>query len=173
MSLGNSFVGVTFVASSTLVSYSTNLTKLASTISPSLTVFQSRPWNSASPPLVGGLFSSSCSACCVSDGCRDARGEVGVPRICSAKLPRCERTSGLEAILSAGGGCERPSDAVELFRDCGALSFAFASAWSMVVDGCHGRCACSLWTFRPSTAAEIQCNVRLVVMSNSSYLRNS
>jgi hypothetical protein len=52
----------------------------------------------------------------VREGCREARGDDGVPRICSAKLPRWDRASGLEAILSAGGG-ERPSDAVELLRD--------------------------------------------------------
>lgn len=51
-------------------------------------------------------------------GWRDARGDPGVPRICSAKLPRCERGSGLEAILRAAGGGERPKEAVELLRDC-------------------------------------------------------
>ena len=121
------------------MSYSANRTKLGSTISPRRIVFQSRPWNFKSPPLVGGLLSSSWSACCVREGCLDARGEPGVPRICSAKLPRWERGSGLEAIFSAGGGGERPMEAVELLRDCSGEgmwpSFLVASALSAIVGG--------------------------------------
>lgn len=136
------------------MSYSANRTKLGSTISPRRIVFQSRPWNCASPPLVGGLLSSSCSACCVREGCLDARGDAGVPRICSAKLPRWERGSGLEAIFSAGGGGERPTEAVELLSDCSGEgmwpSFLLASAWSAIVDwtagaGCWGRRECWSW----------------------------
>jgi hypothetical protein len=122
-----------------MVSYSAKRTMLGSTSSPNLIVFQSRPWNLASPVLVGGLFSSSCMACCVRDGCRDARGEVGVPRICSAKLPRCARGSGLELILRAGGAWERPIDAVELLIDWlgdgdTSPSFAFARSSAMAED---------------------------------------
>jgi hypothetical protein len=88
------------------------------------------------------LFSSSCSACCVSEGCLEARGDDGVPRICSAKLPRCERGSGLPAILSAGGGGERPRDAVELLRDWIGVgmwpSFLFASCSAMVEGAMRG-----------------------------------
>jgi hypothetical protein len=97
------------------------------------------------------LFSSSCSACCVSEGCLEARGDDGVPRICSAKLPRCERGSGLPAILSAGGGGERPRDAVELLRDWIGVgmwpSFLVASCSAMVEGAMQqggvvvGRCA--------------------------------
>ena len=109
----------TLVASSTVVSYSTKRTREWSTISPSRTVFQSRPWNLGSPGLVGGLFIRSWKACCDKDGCRDARGEPGPPRICSAKLPRCEcgLGLGLDPIARPGGG-ERPSEAAELLRDC-------------------------------------------------------
>lgn len=110
------WTGRTFVASSTLVSYSANRTKLGSAISPSRIVFQSRPWNCGLPPLVGGLLSRSCSACCDSEGWRDARGEVGTPRICSAKLERWGL--GLELILRLGGGCERARDDSELLSDC-------------------------------------------------------
>jgi hypothetical protein len=81
-------------------------------------------------------------ACCVSDGCREARGEVGAPRICSAKLPRCERGSVLEPIVSAGGG-DRAMDVFGLLRDCSGegeeavcpFLFAFAFSWSAMVVG--------------------------------------
>jgi hypothetical protein len=133
---------LTLVASSTLVSYSTNLTRPGSTISPSLTVFQSRPWNLGSPPFVGGgLFSKSCSACCVSDGCRDARGEVGAPRICSAKLERCGL--GVEPILSAGG-IVRPMEDVELPRDS-FLSSTADSPWSAIAKAGSCREMRGLW----------------------------
>lgn len=75
------------------------------------------------------------------EGWRDARGEAGAPRICSAKLPRCDRWSGLDMdmdmdILSDPGGGERPSEAVELLRDCSGegvgCSFLLASASAMV-----------------------------------------
>lgn len=130
------------MASSTLVSYSTNRTMSGSTSSPSLIVFQSRPWNFGSPGLVGGLFSRSCIACCVSDGCREVRGDVGAPRICSAKLPRWERGSALEPILSAGGG-DRAIDAVELLKDCSGEGegvvcpsfFVFALSLSAMMEG--------------------------------------
>lgn len=141
---------LTTVASSTLVSYSAKRTKLGSTISPSRIVFQSRPWNWASPPFVGGLFSSSCRACCVRLGWREARGDPGVPRICSAKLPRWARGSGLDAILRAAGGGERPMEAVELLRDCSGdgmwPSFLRVSAFSAMAGaiqqsaGCCRRC---------------------------------
>lgn len=109
-------MGLTLVASSTLVSYSAKRTSAGSTISPSRTVFQSRPWNLGSPALVGGLLMRSWKACCESEGCREARGEPGPPRICSAKLPRCVWGLGLVAMRPAGG--ERPREAVELLRDC-------------------------------------------------------
>ena len=70
------------------------------------------------------------------EGWRDARGDDGVPRICSAKLPRCERGSGLDAIFRAGGG-ERPREAVELASECSGEgtrpSFLCASAWSAMM----------------------------------------
>jgi hypothetical protein len=72
----------------------------------------------------------------VREGCRDARGDDGVPLICSAKLPRCERGSGLDAIFGGGGG-ERPNEAVELARECSGEgtrpSFLVASAGSAMV----------------------------------------
>lgn len=107
----------TLVASSTLVSYSANRTSDGSTISPSRMVFQSRPWNLGSPALVGGLLIRSWKACCESDGCREARGEPGPPRMCSAKLERCACGFGLDPMAIFGGG-ERPRDAVELLSDC-------------------------------------------------------
>lgn len=54
----------------------------------------------------------------MSEGCLEARGEVGAPRMCSAKLERCDESGlGLEPILSAGGG-ERPNEDTELLSDC-------------------------------------------------------
>jgi hypothetical protein len=64
----------------------------------------------------------------VSEGCRDARGEVGVPRMCSAKLERCGL--GLEPILSAGG-IVRPMEDAELLRESFLSSIA-ESAWSAI-----------------------------------------
>ena len=104
------------MASSTLVSSSTNLTREGSTISPNRIVLQSRPWNLGSPALVGGLLIRSWKACCEREGCREARGEPGPPRICSAKLPRWPCGDGLP--IARPGGGERPSEAVELLRDC-------------------------------------------------------
>jgi len=96
---------LTLVASSTLVSYSTNLTCPLSTISPTLTLRQSLPWNRGSPPLVGGLFSRSCSACWLNDGWREERGDAGMPRMFSAKLERWPECGlGLDAILRGAGG---------------------------------------------------------------------
>lgn len=59
----------------------------------------------------------SWNACWDSEGCREARGDPGPPRICSAKLPRCECGLGLDPMARPGGG-ERPSEAVELLRLC-------------------------------------------------------
>lgn len=54
----------------------------------------------------------------MSDGCLEARGDAGVPRMCSAKLERWDACEpGLELILRAGGG-ERPSEDSELLSDC-------------------------------------------------------
>lgn len=92
------------MASSTLVSFCTNRTRPRSTISPTRTVFQSLPWNFGSPPLVGGLFSKSWSACCEREGWRDARGDTGMPRMFSAKLPRWPEC-GLD-MFSGVGGCD-------------------------------------------------------------------
>ena len=75
------------------------------------------------------------------EGCRDARGEVGVPRMCSAKLERCEEAGlGLEPSLSAVGGV-RPMEDTELFREgsftsiaCSLLGSAMATTamfWGM------------------------------------------
>lgn len=94
------------------------------------------------------------------EGCRDARGEAGVPRICSAKLPRWPRGSGLEAIFSAGGG-ERPIDAVELLRDCigdgvALPSFLFlVSVFSLIVES--NRDAGAGWGGKECVAARQSC----------------
>jgi hypothetical protein len=74
------------------------------------------------------------------DGALEARGEAGAPRICSAKLPRWfERGSGLEDILRAGGGGDRPNDDVESLRDWSGGGtwppFLFVSALSAMVEG--------------------------------------
>lgn len=79
----------TLVAASTLVFISTHRTSSGLTISPSWTFRQSLPANSGWPCFpVGGLFKSSCRACCESDGWRCARGDPGVPRSVSTKLER-------------------------------------------------------------------------------------
>ena len=108
---------LTFVASSTLVSYCTNLTSspFSPTISPTRTDRQSLPANFGSACLVGGLLRRSCRACCESDGWRDARGDTGMPRMFSTKLerwlpPECggggvdmDMFSGLDMLSGAGG----------------------------------------------------------------------
>lgn len=135
-------VAPTLVASSTLVSYSTKRTSEGSTISPSRIVFQSRPWNFGSPALVGGLLIRSWKACCEREGCREARGEPGPPRICSAKLPRWVCGLGLDAMARPGGG-ERPSEAVELLSDCsgeGTWPSLFLLGVSQDSDMAVGRC---------------------------------
>lgn len=101
----------------------------------------------------------------MSEGCRDVRGDVGVPRMASAKLERWDDCGpGLGLIFKAGGG-ERPSDDTELLSDCsgevvmgaGAPFFSCAgSAWSaMVMEGTFLRCGvlrerrlavCGSWT---------------------------
>ena len=142
--------GLTLVASSTLVSYSTNRTSAGSTISPSRTVFQSRPWNLGSPALVGGLLIRSWKACCESEGCREARGEPGPPRICSAKLPRCVWGLGLVAMRPAGG--ERLSEAVELLRDCRGEgtwpSFFLLGVSAIATEGAMLSAGCDGWNAR-------------------------
>lgn len=128
---------LTLVASSTLVSYSTNLTSSGSTISRRRTVFQSRPWNLESPPFVGGLLRSSCRACCVREGWRDARGDVGAPRICSAKLERCDECGlGAEPILRAGGAL-RPMDEVELLREAFLVSALWLRSVMVATPACR------------------------------------
>lgn len=89
---------------------------------------------------MGGLFSRSCNACCERDGWREARGEVVVPRMCSAKLERwaegrCGRIG--ELILSTGGG-ERPMEDTELLRDCsgdGAVGVSLLPSPAIVEAG--------------------------------------
>ncbi len=83
----------------------------------------------------------------MSDGFR-TRGEEGVPRMASTKLDRCEACGlGMELILSAGGGGERPKDDVELLRDCdgevligsGAPFFTFAgTVLSAIIEDVGG-----------------------------------
>lgn len=71
------------------------------------------------------------------EGCRDARGEVGVPRMCSTKLERCEECGLGLPILSAGGGV-RPIEDTELLRE--VLLTSPASAWSaMAATGTYPR----------------------------------
>lgn len=75
------------------------------------------------------------------EGCREVRGDVGVPRMASAKLDRWDDGGPeLEPILRAGGG-ERPGDKAELLRDCsgevvmgvGAPFFSCVdAAWSAI-----------------------------------------
>lgn len=66
----------------------------------------------------------------MSEGCRDARGDVGVPRMCSAKLERCEEAGlGLEPSLSAVGGV-RPIEDTELLSDVSFMSIASSLLWS-------------------------------------------
>jgi hypothetical protein len=66
----------------------------------------------------------------VSEGCRDARGDVGVPRMCSAKLERCDEAGlGLEPSLSAVGGV-RPIEDTELFKEVSLMSTASVLSWS-------------------------------------------
>lgn len=56
------------------------------------------------------------------EGWRDARGDVGAPRICSAKLERCDEWGlGAEPILRAGGAL-RPMDEVELLSEAFLVS---------------------------------------------------
>lgn len=79
------------------------------------------------------------------DGCRDARGEPGVLRICSAKLPRWARWSGLLAAIFIDPGGERPNEAVDVLRDCSGdgtwCSFLLPSACSAIVeDALDARC---------------------------------
>lgn len=67
----------------------------------------------------------------MSEGWRDARGDVGVPRMCSTKLERCDESGlGLEAILRAGGGGVRPTEDMELLRE--ALLVSGPSVWSAI-----------------------------------------
>ena len=71
------------------------------------------------------------------EGCRDVRGEVGVPRICSTKLERCEECGLGLPILSAGGGV-RPIEDTELLRE--VLLTSPPSAWSAIaVTGTYPR----------------------------------
>lgn len=89
------------------------------------------------------------------------RGEVGAPRIASAKLERCDECGlGLELILRVGGG-DRPSEDAELLSDCdgevaigaGAPFRVFGvSAWSVIVVGRHeaGGAGCSVKQGRES-----------------------
>lgn len=67
---------------------------------------------------------------------------MGVPRMCSAKLERCDDVGFGELILSAGGGGERPMDETELASDCNGEGVVDASffpladpAWSAMVQG--------------------------------------
>lgn len=90
-------MGLTLVASSTLVSISTKRINSGSMTSLTLTERQSRPAKAVFCWFLptGGLLSRSCKACCDREGWREARGEVGMPRKLSAKLWRWE-TLGLE-----------------------------------------------------------------------------
>lgn len=64
------------------------------------------------------------------EGCRVARGDVGVPRMCSAKLERCDEAGlGLEPSLSAVGGV-RPIEDTELLREASLTSTASVLSWS-------------------------------------------
>jgi hypothetical protein len=66
----------------------------------------------------------------VREGCRDARGDVGVPRMCSAKLERCDEAGlGLEPNLSAVGGV-RPIEDTELLSEVSFTSMASSLLWS-------------------------------------------
>lgn len=83
----------TFVASSTLVSIEAHLTSSVEDISPTVILRHSLPANMGFTCLWdwGGLLKSSCTAICVTEGCR-CLGEAGELRNSSAKLRlwRCD-----------------------------------------------------------------------------------